>query len=1253
MRFLADGPDIPGDLLYARDSGEVLFFCGAGVSRAEAGGPSFWELAERVVTRLGSARSSPARRILDLSEGIQPPPGVGGMPPADRIFALLEQEFTVEDVRAAVSKAVEPVANPGLGPHNSLLDLSTMPDGRCRLVTTNFDRVFQLARPGIPEILPPTLPDPRRTSWEGIVHLHGMVRPDYSGAASEEFVLSSADFGRAYLADGWATTFMRALMERYRIVFVGYSADDPPIQYLLEALSRSAKPGRLYAFHSGAAEEAAALWRHKGVSAIPFQGFPALWSSLEAWGKRARDPDAWRRSIVAAAQRGPRSLSPHERGQVAHLVSSTVGAREFSVAETAPPAEWLCTFDPAVRYDRERLLDMGLDEERDRLDPLQAFGLDNDPEPLAARTSGPQTIPKGAWSALEEMPDDSLGDPSAPRVSLRGPRGSRPGPLPSRLEALGNWLGRVANQGVAAWWAGGQGGLHPWLADSVRRNLDKEMEAPVRQAWRLILTAPPSPDHFDMGFYELLHAAGKEDWSLWTQREFETLKRPRITVGRSYTAPPLAGALRLSRLVSADVDYRAHPSEAIVPDVFLGRYVRTLRGYLEGAEALELEAKQFFHAMFRPIVPYDDPSSSFSSRDGDLPALIIHYASEMGRLSALDPKSARRERQAWPDPDDAVFRILHAWAAGQPVLMNADEAGAFFTGLSADVFWDRDVQRDLLISLAARWLELEEGVRGAVVAKILAGPDAWAEADPDQFRSYRAHRILSRLMWIEREGLSVSFDLEVERAALRKIVPGWTLEDAEDEIYRSTSRGGWVATDTEPGDLEDVPIDDLLDASDALSGRTRDILVEKRPFKGVSERWPVRALASLVRSAGEGGTREREWSDFLWHEARSQDPPRLRILIAERLSSLPQPIFGANLQAVAAWLNRAGSALSHVARASYLKIWERVVETAIAMPDVAGSSIVSDTRKDWLTAAINSPMGRMATLLGEEFSWEGPDHERMTDEWRMRAEHLLSVRSDLRCHVMAVFGTRLSWLYYVDPEWTDRHIIAPIEREPDADASFAAISTLMQYGGQWSLPLFVRLKGLMISSASRKGDEEDEGVGLALLRGWNSLGADGERLVSDSELREALIVMDDRGRISVLRNLGYWAEQEKDWTKVVEFLDRVWPHQLVARTSRAAAELAGLAMSAGDQMPEVTRAVLPFLTVADDGWADPIRIRRSDDNMVERFPVEHVAILHATLGVDARSWAWGTSGLIERLGQNETVRNDPRLIELRRRMGGS
>jgi len=36
MRFLKNSPAIPDDLLIARDEGRVVFFCGAGVSRARA-----------------------------------------------------------------------------------------------------------------------------------------------------------------------------------------------------------------------------------------------------------------------------------------------------------------------------------------------------------------------------------------------------------------------------------------------------------------------------------------------------------------------------------------------------------------------------------------------------------------------------------------------------------------------------------------------------------------------------------------------------------------------------------------------------------------------------------------------------------------------------------------------------------------------------------------------------------------------------------------------------------------------------------------------------------------------------------------------------------------------------------------------------------------------------------------------------------------------------------------------------------------
>ena len=41
MRFYADGPSIPDELLIARDEGRVVFFCGAGVSKERAGLPLF------------------------------------------------------------------------------------------------------------------------------------------------------------------------------------------------------------------------------------------------------------------------------------------------------------------------------------------------------------------------------------------------------------------------------------------------------------------------------------------------------------------------------------------------------------------------------------------------------------------------------------------------------------------------------------------------------------------------------------------------------------------------------------------------------------------------------------------------------------------------------------------------------------------------------------------------------------------------------------------------------------------------------------------------------------------------------------------------------------------------------------------------------------------------------------------------------------------------------------------------------------
>jgi hypothetical protein len=103
MRFLAGGPSIPDELLIARDEGRVVFFCGAGVSRARAGLSDFLELAQRVIDTLGVLTDSPAWRIDEEARKTDPKMGVSGQISVDRVFGLLGRDFLARDIEAAVA----------------------------------------------------------------------------------------------------------------------------------------------------------------------------------------------------------------------------------------------------------------------------------------------------------------------------------------------------------------------------------------------------------------------------------------------------------------------------------------------------------------------------------------------------------------------------------------------------------------------------------------------------------------------------------------------------------------------------------------------------------------------------------------------------------------------------------------------------------------------------------------------------------------------------------------------------------------------------------------------------------------------------------------------------------------------------------------------------------------------------------------------------------------------------------------------
>src|SRR5260370_37445744 len=321
MRFVAQGPSIPDELLEQRDRGNVVFFCGAGVSMP-AGLPNFPKLTERVMQVLGTPPDAPSRRLFEQSGDVN----------LDQIFNRLNEEYSRDEVERTVSRILATPRKTKSDAHSIILRLSRNALQRPRLVTTNFDLLFEHVRE-VPIHVAPALPDIAASGgFEGIVYLHGR-RASGRNALGHRLVLASSDFGRAYLADGWATRFVRDLLETYLIVLVGYSASDPPVRYLLEGLNsrRKETAATIYAFDHGPFDEVIGRWRSRGVTAMPYsvlpdRGHDLLWDCLSAWADRADDPDAWRNSIVAMARQGPVPLAPFQRGQVASLVRSPEGA---------------------------------------------------------------------------------------------------------------------------------------------------------------------------------------------------------------------------------------------------------------------------------------------------------------------------------------------------------------------------------------------------------------------------------------------------------------------------------------------------------------------------------------------------------------------------------------------------------------------------------------------------------------------------------------------------------------------------------------------------------------------------------------------------------------------------------------------------------------------------------------------------------------------------------------------------------------
>jgi len=1261
MRFLANGPSIPDDLLIARDAGDVIFFCGAGVSRHRAGLPDFLKLGGDVINLLGAGEKSLARKLFQRVREIGPMDGVGGLVATDRIFSLLEREFEQKDVQIAVASAIRPADGADLSAHRTLVDLSRGRDGMVRLVTTNFDLLFEQCVNGIASSGPPELPNPRSASFGGIIHLHGRVNADYTGPGDEEFIVSSADFGRAYLSDGWATRFMQSLLARFQIVFVGYAADDPPVQYLLEALNlRAGNRSRLFAFQPGSNVDDVALWEHRGVRPIPFdnsQGFGPLWDSLAAWAVRARDVDGWYSNLLATASVGPAVLDPHIRGQIAHVLSTREGARRLSVADVSLPASWLLTLDPHQRFGKPGLVSP-YGESTERIDPYASLSLDFDtpPQPEEGDDNAfrDRAVPDGSWDAFAPTPFDQDDAQSPSFGDFCGQRAAMSGGLSARLNHLGVWFQRVAHQPIALWWAAGRGPLHPHIVDMIQVWLRQDPDRwpdDVRLGWRLLIASwSDRRVESTQSYFDLSQRVRLEGWSEARVRDYVELFRPRLKVERKFgIRHPLSwvDADRPNPLLSFDIDY-PHPYElSIIPNEYLAYAISRFRENLDLARSLEAEISGD-DRMYMQTTRSDDGSPPIAYDSHGLTGPIALFQQLMERLAQVEPEAARSEIARWPMHDRCIFARLRIWASGSEVISPA-EAANILLGFPDETFWGSTHQRDLLFAIRDRWKNFSDIDRKRFEERLRFTAFPWSDSTHGGKTRAEAHHRLDRLHWFVSQGVAFSFDVAAEMATLRPIAEGWTERSGQEAANSHAPVVRRVDTDVNPSTLEHGSISDLLDRARQAGQSDFFDLVAHRPFTGLSEERPARALAALGQTARKGEVPVPFWSAFLYVKKREADRPRLVQAIAARLVSLSPNALSTIAYPVADWLQRLDE-----------RVYDDLAPLLDCMwgPLIAALPLHQENRKhrtdsSWANDALNAPVGKLTSLLIRDPVAKGRQRgQGFPSAWTTKLEQLLGLPGDMRRHALVMLGFQINWLFAIAPQWTEQHLLPVVADEhDDGDALWDGILWAAQAP---SRPLYELLKPSLLERAMSPMRRRAEAnvIGGFLLIGWGG-GADTDspdHLVTSTELRGILIESDDDLRARVLWHLERWSAEGNWRTRLIPFLKDVWPNHRALRTPKMSMRLVDLALASGDLFPQVVEAILPRLVPVRGGVSRGIMLQeKTAKHLASMYPAAMLDLLWIILAEDVTLWPYKIEDVLDVLSEAPETRADPRLSELRHR----
>ena len=1136
MQFVAKGPEIPERLLQLHEEGEVVFFCGAGIS-FPAGLPGFAELVEQLYNHFGVKRNPIQQTAMDDGR-------------YDEAIKLLEDK--VQGGRSAVRKKLAGILKPKkniTGTHKALLDLSKSKDGKTRLVTTNFDRLFEkVINPSeVKSFQAPELPIPEKR-WNGIVYLHGLLSDDPQDDELDSLVFSSGDFGLAYLTKGWAARFVSELFRSFTVCFIGYSLNDLVLRYIVDAdrlLGESTREIFAFAsFSNGEQEEEEKEWRAKSVTPILYpedNNHASFHNALDKWAKDYRDGVLGKERIVNELASSQPQASADQNNIVGRLLwaisdASGLPAKHFAELNPVPSLDWL-------------------------------------------------------WLFIEHR-DSYLADTLMALVNTGG-QSSR---WDTRTGYLANWLLRHLDDERLLQWFVEQGGqLHEHFAYLIEQRLNELAELEGKHETdkldSISLHAPNAiPCQSMRTLWQLLLARRVRPWqelSLfgWSKRfqlygltgtlrvELRNMLTPQVRLSPP-TRFPTASEEEKTRSISDLVAWDVMLSSAelllfldeldndenwkkVLPTLFtcfneLLREALDLMDELGGAD----DRYDHFYVLQRSISEHsqnnDFTDSTYST---DWIALIKLTHDAWCALAKQDPQKAIREAENWMDISYPLFRRLAFFAAAELEEMPCRQKLDWLLTDESLWLWSLETEREVMRLLVVLAPELDEKMLIELAQAILKGPPPeMFEKSIDDKQQAESWMIWQRLAKIKQSGAVLSKDAQATLEQLSAQYKEWKLSDNESDEFPV-----W----TEVGFLESFRIPRRRKELVAWLKNNNMTSLQPDDWRQLCQDDFPTTACTLLQLANEGCCFIERWQQALQAWSDEKHAQRSWRYMAKVITNVPDEKIKDLAHSISQWLEAIAPNFMGQER-EFFSIVERILE----LDDLDNLST-----NDPVTQAINHPVGLVTRAL---LSWWNKgaleEGQGLPNKLKTIFTSLCDTGIEKYRHGRLLLAAYVMTLFSVDEDWTERYLLPLLDWQKSKNEARIAWEGFL-CSPQLYRPLMRAMKTEFLDTAMHYQyfEENDSAQKYAALLLFVAL--DPGNIFTEEELRDATCSLSHKGREITIHKLCQGleaADNKRDhWDdRVKSYLLSIWP-KIKEYTSEGIAEQLGrLCVAAGENFPE-------------------------------------------------------------------------------------